>query len=175
MHNKVMSQSPGGVTVLYGPKPYPGLADRAGKRLDDSSHEALHLQEVKSANTGRPINQENNICCLHIITPACKYKRWRIHVSVWRHNFLYINWHRNTRGELLGLMWKLGGESELFIPWASARFMEDRRTVTVKTQLHIFTTWAHKGQTNLFIMVETIKSHYITVWSNYKIVILSWF
>lgn len=30
--------------------------------------------------------------------------------------------------------------------------MEDRRTATEKTQLHIFTTWAHRGQTQLLII-----------------------
>lgn len=32
--------------------------------------------------------------------------------------------------------------------------MEDRRTAAEKTQLHIFTTWAHRGKIQLLIMIR---------------------
>lgn len=73
-HEVLTLPSPGGFTVLYDPEPDPRLADRAGEWLDDSHHEALHLQEVSPPDTGRAVNQENNICCSHIVTPTCKYQ-----------------------------------------------------------------------------------------------------
>ena len=149
-------QSPGGVTVLYGPESDPWLADGAGKRFDDSGHEALHLQEVSSANTGGPVHQEDDICCSHIITPACRLKWWREEVNTTNH----MSRHTNTGG-FKGVVRKIDLYLFiLFLPCASACFMKDSHTVTVKTRLHIFITWAQEGQINLLMNTLTsISSH----------------
>lgn len=80
-----MAQSPGGVAVLYRPKTYSRRSDRAGKRFDNSSQEGLHLQEVRSSDAGRAINQEDDICCLHVIARACKDRGHRIRLTAHRH------------------------------------------------------------------------------------------
>lgn len=80
-----MGQSPGSVAVLHRPKTYSWCADSGGKGFDNSSQEALHLQEVSSSYAGRSINQEDNICCLRVITPACKDMRHRIWLTAHRH------------------------------------------------------------------------------------------
>ena len=68
--DKTLSVWPRGVAVLHSPEADPWLAHRAGKGLDDASHEALDLQEVGPADTWWAIYQEDYVCCSNIITPA---------------------------------------------------------------------------------------------------------
>ena len=110
------------VAVLHGPKADSWWAHVAGERPGHAHHEAPHLQEVELADAGGSVDQEDNVCCLSIITPA-----W-VGLGLVTQRFRTHTW-----------LYSAGRIAIIFLPWAW--FTDDSRTATGRNQPHIFTTW----------------------------------
>ena len=46
------------------------MAHIADERPGHAHHQAFHLQEVDLADAGGSVDQEDDVCCLSVITPA---------------------------------------------------------------------------------------------------------